>query len=81
MPRLNGTGPMGQGPRTGRGFGSCGHGMGRGGYGCGNCYGGGYNSQRFISPKNELIVLEDEEKILEEQLSIIREEKKALTDK
>ncbi len=81
MPRLNGTGPMGQGLRTGRGFGPYGHGMGRGGYGCGNCYGGGYNSQRFISPKNELIVLEDEEKILEEQLSIIREEKKALTKK
>ena len=24
MPRLNGTGPMGQGPRTGRGMGCCG---------------------------------------------------------
>jgi len=32
MPRFDGTGPMGQGPLTGRGLGSCrgGRGMGRG---------------------------------------------------
>ncbi len=28
MPRFDGTGPMGQGPMTGRGFGPCGMGLG-----------------------------------------------------
>jgi len=66
---------MGQGPRTGRGFGPCGMGMGRG-YGCRGC--GGFGFRRFISPKNELAALEDEEKILEEELAAIKEEKAAL---
>ena len=43
MPNLNGTGPNGQGPMTGRGMGPCGRGMGYGrgmgfygrGMGCG----------------------------------------------
>ncbi len=75
MPRFNGTGPMGQGPMTGRGFGPCGGGMRRG-WGCGGGY--GYGFRRFISPKNELTALEDEEKMLEEELTAIREEKAAL---
>jgi hypothetical protein len=74
MPRLDGTGPMGQGPRTGRGLGPCGGGMRRGW----GCWGGGFGFRRFISPKNELAALEDEEKMLEEELSAIREEKTAL---
>jgi len=75
MPRFNGTGPMGQGPMTGRGFGPCGGGMGR----CWG-YGGGYGFgfRRFIFPKNELAALEDEEKMLEEELAAIKEEKTAL---
>lgn len=72
MPKFNGTGPMGQGPRTGRGLGPCWSGM-RFGLGCGGGYGYGY--RRFISPKNELAALEDEEKMLEEELAVIREEK------
>ena len=58
MPRQDGTGPMGQGAKTGRGLGPCGTGLawGRGmGRGFGGCC-------RFISPKNELASLEDEEK-------------------
>ena len=75
MPRFDGTGPMGQGPRTGRRLGPCGDGMRRGW----GCWGGGYGyGRRFISPKNELVALEDEEKILEEELSAVREEKAAL---
>ncbi|MFH0857077.1 MAG: DUF5320 domain-containing protein [bacterium] len=73
MPRQNGTGHMGQGPGTGRGLGICGAGM-RNGYGYGGC-------RRFISPKNELSALEEEEKILEKELEIIREEKAALQAK
>ena len=75
MPRFNGTGPMGQGSMTGRGFGPCGGGMGRG-WGCGGGYGFGF--RRFISPKNELAALEDEEKMLEEELAAVKEEKAAL---
>lgn len=32
MPRGDGTGPMGQGPQTGRGFGPCGTGASKGGF-------------------------------------------------
>lgn len=59
MPGLNGTGPMGQGPATGRGFGYCvneypvfagrggGRGMGRGrGMGFGRGFGGGFGRFR-----------------------------------
>lgn len=76
MPRFDGTGPLGQGPRTGRGLGPCG-GVRRG-FGCWGGY--GYGFRRFISPKNELAALEDEEKMLEEELAAIREEKAALKD-
>lgn len=75
MPRLDGTGPQGQGPLTGRGFGSCGAGLRRG-YG----YGRGWGRQRFISPKNELSALEQEEKALQEEIKAIQEEKRALKD-
>ena len=71
MPRLDGSGPFGQGAGSGRGLGPCGcafrasaRGFGRG--------------QRFISPKNELSALEEEEKILEQELALLREEKSAL---
>lgn len=67
MPRFDGTGPAGMGPRTGRRFGPCG---GWRGCGCG--------FRRFLSPKNEIAALEEEEKILEEELAVIREEKAAL---
>jgi len=76
MPRLDKTGPMGYGPATGRGLGPCGAGMARRGW---NCRGFGF--RRFISPKNELAALEDEEKMLEEELRIVKEEKSALKDR
>jgi len=72
MPQLDKTGPMGEGPGTGRGMGPCGAGMRRGGC-CGR--------RRFISPKNELSALEEEEKALEKELETIREEKAALQSK
>ena len=79
MPRYDGTGPLGQGPRTGRGLGPCG---GYGGYGFGwRRAGGGFGFRRFISPKNELAALESEEAMLEEELVAIREEKAALKAK
>jgi len=75
MPRRDGTGPMGQGAGTGWGMGPCGTGLRRG-WGCRGGYGFGFHG--FISPKNELAALEEEEKILEKELEAIREEKSAL---
>jgi len=74
MPKLDGTGPMGQGPMTGRGFGPCGGGARRG-LGCRRGFGLG---RFFYSPKNQIQALEDEEKMLEEELKIIKEEKESL---
>jgi hypothetical protein len=92
MARLDGTGPRGQGPMTGRGMGYCGNGASRGlgmgygrgagrGFGRGQCLGLGQGlglGRTFISPKNNIQVLEDEEKALEEELVIIKAEKEAL---
>jgi hypothetical protein len=50
-----------------------GNGMGRG---C--CGGFGQGRRRFISPKNELSALECEEKMLLEELEVIKAEKEAL---
>lgn len=74
MPKLDGTGPMGQGAGTGRGMGYCAGGM-KMGVGFRGC---GFGRRRFISPKNELSALEEEEKMLEEELATIKEEKAAL---
>ena len=75
MPKLDGTGPSGQGAGTGRRMGYCGAGSGMG-RGC--CGGYGFGRRRFISPKNELAALVDEEKMLEEELAAVKEEKAAL---
>ncbi|HBD24600.1 MAG: hypothetical protein A2566_02665 [Candidatus Zambryskibacteria bacterium RIFOXYD1_FULL_40_13] len=75
MPKLDGTGPMGQGARAGQGLGLCGMGI-RQGWG----FRGAWCPRRFISPKNEIMALEDEEKILEEELVAIRKEKQALKE-
>jgi len=77
MPRFDGTGPMGQGAGTGQGLGPCGIRMRRG-WGCYGGYRVGFRN--FISPKNELAALEDEEKMLEEELVAIKKEKEALKD-
>jgi hypothetical protein len=50
----------------------------RRGWGCRGGYGFGF--RRFISPKNELAALVDEEKMLEEELAAIKEEIAALKD-
>ncbi|MFH1367200.1 MAG: DUF5320 domain-containing protein [Patescibacteria group bacterium] len=72
MPRLDGTGPQGSGPGTGWGRGPCVYGMRQRAFAC------GFGGRRFISPKNEKAALEEEEKMLEEELAAVREEKKAL---
>ena len=42
------------------------------------CWSGGFKTRRFASPKDELAALEYEEKMFEEGLSAIREEKATL---
>ncbi len=63
MPRFDGTGPMGHGPRTGRGFGPC---------GCGAGYGRGYG-RRFFTKKEETDFLQEEVKELEKELEAAKE--------
>ncbi|MBP8016449.1 DUF5320 domain-containing protein [Candidatus Gracilibacteria bacterium] len=84
MPYLDGTGPAGQGPKTGRGFGSCsgnqqvntlgyGRGMGMGrGRGLRCCDVGFGNVQAS---------LEDQEKFLEGRLDAVRKLKKESNSK
>ncbi|AKM82416.1 TPA: hypothetical protein DD449_04980 [Candidatus Berkelbacteria bacterium] len=76
MPRLNGTGPQGMGPMTGRGLGSCGGGRGYGrgmgcGYGCGMPW--SYRQPNIDEEKemikDDIAVLKEELKAAEERLS------------
>ena len=68
MPGQDGTGPLGQGPMTGRGLGRCGNGIqrrsGRGfGQGFGNGFGRGFGFRRQVS-----LTKDEEKKILESEL-------------
>ncbi len=83
MPKLDGTGPLGQGPRSGRGLGPCGQGQGLGlGCGMGRFGWGGcpyqFNYWRRLSDQEKLAYLEDEEALLKEELIALQEEKKSL---
>ena len=60
MPNFDRTGPRGQGPMTGRGFGPC---------GCGFAYGFGRRN-RFRT-----VTEADEKKMLQEELETMKEEK------
>ncbi|MFA5358397.1 MAG: DUF5320 family protein [Patescibacteria group bacterium] len=81
MPRMDGTGPVGQGAGTGRGMGPCGGGMRMGWCGRGRGQGRGWGFGRFFrSPKNQLQSLEEEEKMLTEELEAVKAEKAALKD-
>ena len=83
MPRLDKTGPSGQGPMTGRGLGSCGAGAGAGagaGRGRGNRFGMGRGPGRAFGrnwfgsradPKKNLV---EYKKFLEEELEAIKKE-------
>jgi len=79
MPRLNGTGPMGNGPMTGRGRGRCtgarkGLGIDRG---IGRGFGRGFRGPEFadveLSKEEERKILEAEKKEIEKRLAKLRE--------
>jgi len=70
VPGMDGTGPLGQGPLTGRGFGPCGCGMRRG---FGKGYGRGFGFRRQVT-----LTKEEEKKILEAELKEIDLEKQEI---
>lgn len=63
MPRFDKTGPLGFGPRTGRGLGPCGQGRG---------FGKLWRFGSEVSKREEIEILNEEEEILEEELKAIR---------
>jgi hypothetical protein len=70
MPGQDGTGPLGQGPLTGRGLGPCGCGMRRG---FSRGYGRGFGFRRQVA-----LTKEEEKKILEAELKEIETEKQTI---
>lgn len=81
MPGGDRTGPSGQGPLTGRGFGPCGAGLG-----CGR--GRGFRSRFWRDPvqpyypaEQVTLTKDEQKKILEEERKAIQEELKAIENK
>jgi hypothetical protein len=72
MPNLNGMGPRGEGPMTGRGMGNCSG--ARPGFSRGR-RGAGFGFRRFFSGRSQMPTLEEQEKFLEEELEAVRKEK------
>jgi len=73
MPRMNGTGPVGMGPMTGRGLGPCGAGYGRG-YGRGR--GMGYGMMMGVCPWYGPMAkptAAEEKQILTDQIAMLKE--------
>ncbi len=90
MPGQDRTGPMGQGPATGRGFGPCGagfgfrRGCGRGfGWGAGRGFGGGFGFRRFWGQASQPVELskEEQKKILEAEKEEVEQELKGINEK
>ena len=72
MARQDRTGPLGQGPLTGRGLGLCGNGRSQG-FGCKRGFGRGYGFRRSIP-----LTKDEEKKILESELEEIGLEKQEI---
>ena len=83
MPRLDGTGPAGMGPMTGRGLGPCGYGYGRGyGRGRGMGYGRGYGYGMPISPWSyRQPTVAEEKTIVQDDVAALKEELKAAEER
>jgi hypothetical protein len=81
MPNRDKTGPLGQGPATGRGFGPCGKGLGRS-FGCGRGFGRGlgryfgWNQPQTEAEQKQALV--DYRKALEEELEDIKKQEEEL---
>lgn len=76
MPNLDGTGPNGAGPMTGRGMGNCQSGMPRGGMGRGQgmrrgrCFYGNWGMGNLAQAPT----LEEQAELLEDDLKAVKEE-------
>lgn len=80
MPNFDGTGPQGMGPRTGRGFGPCGLGLGwrrrfGAGRGMGRYFGNWGDPQ---TKEDKLKALSDYKKALEEELEDVKKEEEEI---
>jgi hypothetical protein len=80
MPYKDKTGPQGQGPVTGRGFGPCVYGGFGGGMGFGRGFGGGF--RRWPTPSKAQVKqdLDSYKKDLEDELAQVKEEQKRLEE-
>lgn len=79
MPGFDKTGPMGAGPRTGRGFGPCGLGLGwRRRFGFGRGMGRYFAWDWPDSPKDQKEALSNYRNALEEELEDVKKEEQEL---
>lgn len=79
MPRGDATGPMGMGPRTGRGFGPCGLGLGwRKRYSPGRGMGRYFGWEWPQTQEDQLKALAEYKKALEEELEDVKKEQSKL---
>lgn len=83
MPNKDKSGPLGQGPATGRGLGPCGKGLGRSfGFGCGRGFGRGlgryfgWNQPQSEAEQKEALI--DYRKALEEELEDVKKQEEEL---
>ncbi len=78
MPGYDGTGPMGRGPMTGRGYGPCGFGFGwRRQFGMGRGLGRYFNWQMPVDESEEKQALSEYKKALEEELEDVKKQLEA----
>lgn len=82
MPYKDGTGPQGQGPLTGRGFGPCGDGRGLGrGFGGGRGLGRGFRFwSKPLTKDEEKQDISKYKKSLEDELEQVKAEEKRLEE-
>lgn len=79
MSRFDRTGPLGQGPLTGRGFGPCGFGLGwRKRFGSGRGLGRYFNWDWPETEGEQLKALKEYKKSLQEELEDVKKEEKEL---
>jgi len=83
MPGQDRTGPLGQGPLTGRGLGPCGRGMGRGlGMGRGRGFGWRARTMQIMPIQQPTVITEKQEKeFLEQELTVLKEEMKDIEER
>ena len=74
MPNFDGTGPQGMGPRTGRGFGPCGFGIGGKHFGRGRGLGRYFDWNQPQTKEDKLKALSDYKRALEEELEDVKKE-------